>query len=322
MPLFNAIRRASLGPAIAAFAALSLPCAATAQTLSAQAIQSAEREGLRNMICPPPGYRGAGLDEMFDHERQRIEPARVFDNLYMLGTKTVTAWALTTPEGIILFDAMLKNSVVPTVEQHMITLGLDPADIKYVVITHAHNDHFGGARYLQDKYGALVIMTEADWSHLHSWPQLGEPAPYPRKDMAVSDGQTLTLGGTTVKFVATPGHTPGTLSPIFPVQDGANTHYVGYWGASAAGYLPPEGIAQYMGSVDKFLRADPRVDVIMSNHPALDASLFKAEALKQRRPGEPHPFVSGNARFRQWMQEIHDCAGEVLDQKVAASAAG
>lgn len=255
---------------------------------------------------------------MFDPVLQKMAPVQVFDNLYMLGTKTVSAWALTTPDGIILFDAMLAHSVVPTVEQSMLELGLDPADIKYVVVTHAHNDHFGGARYLQETYGALVVMSDKDWSHMHTWPQLGTPAPYPRKDMAVQDGSTLTLGGVTVRFVETPGHTPGTLSPIFPVRDGASTHYVGYWGASAVSFLSPEGIAEYMGSVDRFMRADRRIDVPLTNHPNIDGSLLKVAALASRRPGGAHPFVMGNNGFRDWMQTIHDCAGVVIDQKIAA----
>jgi metallo-beta-lactamase class B len=306
---------------LAAFAlALAVPGAALAQgqDLTPEGIWAAQLDSLRNMVCPAPGTVGMSIDEMFDARRQALEPRKVFDNLYMLGTKTVTAWALTTPEGIILFDAMLHHSVEETVDRSMRRLGLDPRDIKYVVVTHAHNDHFGGARYLQDKYGALVVMTEEDWSHLHTWPQLGSPAPYPRKDMSVRDRQTLTLGGTTVTFVKTPGHTPGTLSPVFPVKDGASTHYVGYWGASAAAFLPPEGIAEYMGSADRFMRYDPRIDVVLTNHPAMDGSLLKLDALARRKRGDPHPFVVGNAAFRTWMQAIHDCTGEVLDRKVAA----
>lgn len=289
-----------------------------AQQMSQDDLWQAQVEGLRNSICPAPGYRGMSYAEMSDTARHAIEPVQVFDNLYMLGMSTISAWALTTPDGIILFDAMQHHNVEQTVEQGLVSLGLDPADIKYVVISHAHNDHFGGARYLQETYGAIVVMMEADWSHIHTWPQLGPPAPYPLHDMAVGDGSTLTLGGTTVRFVATPGHTPGTLSPIFPVQDGEETHYVGYWGASAVSFLELSGIAQYMASADYFMRIDPRVDVALTNHPGIDASLLRVQALAGRGEGDPHPFVIGNEGFRRWMQAIHDCAGEVLDGKVAA----
>jgi metallo-beta-lactamase class B len=203
--------------------------AASAQQASfdAAAIAREEHASLRQNICPAPGAPAMGIAELSDTARQRMVPARVFDNLYVVGIKTVTAWAVTTSEGIILFDAMFHHNVEETVVESLEQLGLDPADIRYVIITHAHNDHFGGARYLQDAYGARIVMSVEDWEHMRSWPQLGSLAPFPRDDIAVRDGYTITLGDTTVNIVATPGHTPGTLSFIFPVRDGNDVHYVG-----------------------------------------------------------------------------------------------
>jgi metallo-beta-lactamase class B len=285
----------------------------------AAAIAREELASLRANICPAPGAPAMGIAELSDTARQRMAPAKVFDNLYVLGIKTVTAWALTTSEGIILFDAMFHHNVEETVVGSLRQLGLDPANIKYVIVSHAHNDHFGGARYLQDAFGARIVMAVEDWEHMRSWPQLGSLAPFPRDDIAVRDGYTITLGDTTVRIVATPGHTPGTISPIFPVRDGGDVHYVGYWGASAVSFLPPEGILEYMASADRFARIDPRVDVPLTNHPFIDGSLLKLEALRRRRRSDPHPFVEGNAGFRSWMTAIHDCAGEVLEQKLEAA---
>ena len=304
---------ASLG--LACGAAAIVPRAAVAE-FDAAAIARAEHDSLRASICPAPGTAGPSTAEMFDTERQRMAPAKVFDNLYLLGMKTVTAWALETSEGIILFDAMFHYNVEETVVESMRRLGLDPADIEYVVVTHAHNDHFGGAKHLQDAYGARIVMGAPDWQHMRTWPQLGTPAPLPRDDIAAEDGDTITLGDTTVTLVSTPGHTPGTLSPIFPVRDGDRTHWVGYWGASAVSFLPPEGIVEYMGGADRFERFDSRVDVPLTNHPPIDGTLLKLEALEARAPGEPHPFVEGNAGFRDWMRAIHDCAGDVLERKL------
>jgi metallo-beta-lactamase class B len=311
----RSLRQRPAGLAIVAALAFS---AASAQqpSFDAAAIAREELVQLRGNICPAPGAPAMGIAELSDSERQRLAPAKVFDNLYVLGIKTVTAWALTTSEGIILFDAMFHHNVGETVVGSLRQLGLDPADIKYVIVTHAHNDHFGGARYLQDTFGARIVMGVEDWEHMRSWPQLGSLAPFPRDDIAVRDGYTITLGDTTVRIVATPGHTPGTISPIFPVRDGDDVHYVGYWGASAVSFLPPAGIVQYMGSVDRFERIDPRVDVPLTNHPFIDGTLLKLEALGKRRRGDPHPFVEGNGGFRSWMGAIHDCAGEVLEQKV------
>jgi metallo-beta-lactamase class B len=293
---------------------------AAAQSFDAAVIARNEHAQIRDNLCPAPNAPTVSQAEMFDTQRQRMAPVKVFDNLYLLGHKTVTAWALTTPEGIILFDAMFHYNVEETVVGSLRQLGLDPADIKYVIITHAHNDHFGGARYLQDTFGARIVMGVEDWEHMRSWPQIGSIAPFPRDDIAVRDGYTIALGGTSVRIVATPGHTPGTISMIFPVRDGEATHYVGYWGASAMSFLPPEGVVEYMGSVDRFVRLDPRVDVPLTNHPFVDGTLAKVAALAGRRRGEPHAFVEGNAGFRSWMQVIHDCAGEVLERKLVPPA--
>jgi metallo-beta-lactamase class B len=301
-------------------AAVAAMLAGGAGTAAAQAdleaIVREEHASIRNNVCPAPGTPATPFAEMYDTERQRMAPAKVFDNLYLLGMKTATAWALTTSEGIILFDAMFHHNVEETVVDSMVQLGLDPADIKYVIISHAHNDHFGGAAYLQETYGARIVMSVEDWEHMRSWPQLGSLAPFPRDDIAVRDGYTITLGDTTVTLVATPGHTPGTISPIFPVRDGDDVHYVGYWGASADSYLPAHGIVQYMASADRFPRNDARVDVPLTNHPFIDAALLKLEALAARRSGDPHPFVEGNAGFRAWISAIHDCAGDVLERKL------
>ena len=283
---------------------------ATGQTLDADTIRDAQYASLRNMICPGPDTAPPAIAPTL------APPAQVFDNFYMLGETGTTAWALTTSEGIILFDAMFNHNVEATVADALTEVGLDPRDIRYVVISHAHNDHFGGAWYLQQTFGARIVMSVEDWEHMHTWPQRGELAPFPHYDTAVSDGYTITLGDTTVEFVLTSGHTPGTLSSIFPVRDGENTHYVGYWGASSVGFLPPEGIVEYMGSADRFGRLDGRVDVPLANHPGADGSLFKLEALRSRGAGEPHPFVEGNDGFKRWMDAIHDCAGDILEQKL------
>jgi metallo-beta-lactamase class B len=308
----SAFRRSAAIAAVLSFSAAS----AQQSGLDAAAIAREELASLRANICPVPGTPAMGIPELSDTARQRMAPAKVFDNLYVLGIKTVTAWALTTTEGIILFDAMFHHNVEETVVGSLRQLGLDPADIRYVIVSHAHNDHFGGAKYLQDAFGARIVMAVEDWEHMRSWPQLGSLAPFPLDDIAVRDGYTITLGDTTVTIVATPGHTPGTISPIFPVRDGGDVHYVGYWGASAVSFLPPEGILEYMASADRFARIDPRVDVPLTNHPFIDGTLLKLEALGKRRRSDPHPFVEGNAGFRSWMTAIHDCAGEVLEQKL------
>ena len=102
------------------------------------------------------GAGGGGARAIPDRARWYAEPARMFDNLYWVGTKIHSAWALQTSGGIILIDTLYNYAVEPEIVEGLKKLGLDPASIKYVIITHAHGDHDEGARLLQDRYGAHV----------------------------------------------------------------------------------------------------------------------------------------------------------------------
>ena len=139
-------------------------------------------------------------------------PAKIFDNLYYVGSYLHSMWAVTTSEGIILhdtaFDYMVEDEIVDGLRQ----MGLDAADIKYVIISYGHSDHYFGARTLRDMYGARIIMSEADWDLVVN--DNNPPEVKPRKDMVATDGMELTLGDTTLTLYITPGHTPGTIATV------------------------------------------------------------------------------------------------------------
>jgi metallo-beta-lactamase class B len=282
---------------------------ATVAAQEPSALRAQEYASIRQAFCPTPGTAPVAAPA-----DPAIEPAKVFDDLHFVGDRTTSAWALTTPEGIILFDAGFHHNVEGTIIAGMKRLGLDPARIRYVIVSHGHNDHFGGAKHLQTTYGARIVMSEADWAHMVSWPQRGSPAPFPERDLVVKDGDEVRLGGVAVRMVITPGHTPGTLSPLFDVHDGARRHRVGYWGGDGAGHLDAEGIRTYMAAADRFMGLDPAVDVELSNHVVADGTVQKLALLKTRKPGEPHPFVSGNAGFREWAGVLKSCAGTFLEK--------
>lgn len=292
----------------------ALPLAAVAAE-GQPTLESQVHAGIRGAFCPQPKPApGAAATPAPAPPDPYIEPTRVFDNLYFVGDRTTSAWALTTSAGIILIDAGFHHNVEGTIVGGMKKLGLDPAQIKYVIVSHGHNDHFGGAKFLQSTYGAHIVMSEADWSHMVTWPQRGSPAPFPDRDVVVKDGDMVRLGDAAVRIVITPGHTPGTISPIFDVRDGNQRHRVGYWGGDGAGYLPPDEIKTYMAAADRFMSLDPTVDVELSNHAVADGTLLKLPLLKARKPGDPHPFVSGNAAFREWAGVLKSCAGAFLPQ--------
>jgi len=301
---------------------LAVCIAASAVAIAAEPAPADPREAelaaVRQRICPAPDAPPLNYAEAFDPEKQRMAPVKLFDNLYFVGMKTLSSWALTTSEGIILLDTVVHYGVKDTIVAGLERLGLDPAAIRYVIVAHGHNDHFGGAKYLQETYGARVVMSAEDWVHIATAKQLGPEAPLPKRDIVAKDGDAITLGDTTVRLVLTPGHTPGTLSFIFPVRDGAAVHKVGYWGGGAVSFLDADQTDIYVKSAHRFRDIDPAIDVEMSNHPFFDGMLPKFELLAARAPGAPHPAVTGNAMFRRWMDAFADCAAEAAAAKRAA----
>lgn len=253
-----------------------------------------------------------------DRSTWHAEPMKVFDNLYFVGQSEFSAWAVTTSEGIIIMDAIFDYSVEDEVIRGLTTLGLDPKQIKYVIVSHAHGDHVGGARVLQDR-GAKIVMSATDWD-------LMEKATVnfakPKRDVVATDGQKLTLGDTTLTLHFTPGHTLGTLSTLIPVKDGRTTHMAAYWGGTAfnwvrgpAAYVTPERPASfwfetYAKSAETFsdVVARARADVLLSNHTKYDQTFEKVAALKTRKPGAPHPFVIGTPSVRRFLTVAGECA--------------
>ena len=177
-----------------------------------------------------------------ERSRWHAEPVKVFDNLYFVGQTEYSAWAVTTSAGIILIDTIFDYSVEDEVVGGLKKLGLDPAMIKYAIVSHGHFDHSGGAKYLQDHFGTRIILSAADWDLL----ERGSPT-RPKRDLVATDGQKLTLGDTTLTLYLTPGHTLGTISTLIPVKDGGTPHLVAEWGGTGfnwilnrAGYITPE----------------------------------------------------------------------------------
>jgi metallo-beta-lactamase class B len=289
---------------------------------------------LHNSLCPAMAG-DTPFPPRWTEGDPHIAPMQVFDNLYFVGSRKDTAWALTTSDGIILFDAMFADEVEEFVVGGLKSLGLDPAQIKYVVVSHAHADHFGGAAYLQAHFGAKVAMSNTDW-HMLPRPRReetkdtkdskdskdskeskdsGERAPLPHRDLTILSGDTLTLGDTTIRFIETPGHTPGSLSSLIPLKEGGETHLGALWGGTALNNISSEDVEVYLRSLESFRTVDPKIDVALSNHAYVDGAELKMAALKARKPGEPHPFVLGNVGFQDWTGQIQQCAEQWLGKK-------
>jgi metallo-beta-lactamase class B len=239
-----------------------------------------------------------------------IEPAKVFDNLYFVGSKIHSSWALTSSEGIILIDTLWTYNSEEEIVGGLKKLGLDPAKVKYVIISHAHPDHVGGAKLMQDRYGSRIVMGGPDWDSIEKSVN-GYPEGKPKRDIVADDGQKITLGDTAVTIIATPGHTPGTLSMIFTVRDNGKPLTVAYSGGTAFNF--PSTVANfdmYIKSQSKMAAAAAAANatVFMSNHSEFDYATTKIRLLASRKPGEPHPFEIGKEAVARYFVVTGECA--------------
>jgi metallo-beta-lactamase class B len=270
-------------------------------------------------VCnPQPAVRAApspAMDEMLAKliNQPPPEPGQAFDNLYYVGSAWVSAWVLKTSEGLILIDALNNaKEAADLIEGGMHRLGLDPAQIRYVLVTHGHGDHYGGAQMIAERYGARIVASEIDWQMMETGLEFDSKLwdRPPKRDIAVRDGETLTLGDITVRFMITPGHTLGTITPVFDVRDGGRAHKAMIWGGTSFNF------GRDMGRLDGYIAQTERIrelsskwgiDVPLSNHPGYDGTVAKLKARTTAAPGS-NPFVSGQAVVDRAMRVLNTCA--------------
>jgi metallo-beta-lactamase class B len=239
-----------------------------------------------------------------------VEPAKVFDNLYFVGSKIHSSWALTSSDGIILIDTLFTYNSEEEIVGGLKKLGLDPAKVKYVIISHAHGDHVGGAKLMQDRFGSHIVMGGPDWDSIEKSVN-GYPLGKPKRDIVADDGQKITVGDASVTIVTTPGHTPGTLSMIFTVKDNGKPLTVAYSGGTAFNFpSTAPNFDIYIKSQSKMAAAAAAANatVLMSNHSEFDNAVQKIKMLALRKPGEPHTFDVGKEAVARYFTVTGECA--------------
>jgi metallo-beta-lactamase class B len=236
------------------------------------------------------------------------EPEKVFDNFYFLGTKFHSSWALTTTSGTIVIDTLYNYASEPEIIDGMEKLGLDPAQIKYVLITHGHGDHDEGARMLQDRYGAHVALGAGDWDLIDKAKSM--PGGKPKKDMVIMDGQKIVLGDTTLTAVTTPGHTPGAYGLLFSVRDHGRPVSVAYASGTAFTAYDKFFFDTFIASQRKMAAAaaSAKATVLISNHSAFDDAWTKARLAAWRPAGQPNPFEVGGDAVANYFKVLEECA--------------
>lgn len=281
----------------------------------AKAAAGLDWSGTFSRMCippPPSGGRGGGAaGSPPARATWYAEPAKVADNLYFLGTKVHHSWALVGSDGIIVFEALFEYAAPDEIGEGFRTLRLDTSKVKYIVLSHAHGDHDGGARFVQDIFqNARMVYGAPDWDAVEK--ATNRPGGKPRRDLDGTDGMKMSIGDTSVQIVTMPGHTPGTLSYLFEIKDHGRPLRVAYVGGTA---IPFDADAayyeQYISSSRKMARAaaDFGATVLLSNHTEFDNGYYKAHTAANRKGADvPNPFDVGAGGVARYFAVVENCA--------------
>ena len=205
----------------------------------------------------------------------RIEPFKIVGNVYFCGTFQASCHLIDTGEGLILIDPGYENTLYLVLDS-IYKLGFRPEDIKYIVNTHWHWDHTEATAALAELSGAKTLVGRWDEENAKR---------YFTPDILVKDGDTLTLGNTTMTFLETPGHTKGTISLFFCTRENGTTYRVGMFGGAGANTLA-KGAFDFDGCREAYRESVHRlqkehVDVFIGNHTWNNDTFPKAKLLRE-----------------------------------------
>jgi metallo-beta-lactamase class B len=253
------------------------------------------------------------------------EPFHIVDNVYYVGTGGLASYLFKTEDGLILLDGALPESA-PLIEAHIQKLGFKLSDVKIILNSHAHYDHSGGLAQLKKDTGARLYAMEGDVSALEGGFYLGSEsetdkgAPPVKVDQVLHDGDTVSLGGVTLKAHLTPGHTRGCTSWGETVHDqGEPYELLVFCSATVAAnrITPP---VQYPGIVEAyrttFAKAKAmKVDILLAPHPEFFDMAGKRTKLKD---GAPNPFINSD-EFKPFIEMMEATFEKILAERTAAA---
>jgi len=198
-----------------------------------------------------------------EDQTAQFPPHKIIGNIYYVGTKTLSSFLIVTPQGNILLNSTYERNV-PTIEKSVQQLGFKFPDIKILLGTHAHGDHQEGDALVKMLTHAQVMAMAEDVPELRGIKPGGKEHPI---DRMLHDGESVTLGGTTLVAHLTPGHTHGCTTWTTAVQENGKTYNV----VINCSLRPPNVLNPVV--IDEFNRSFKLVrslpcDVQLGDHPA------------------------------------------------------
>lgn len=272
----------------------------------------------------------SGQKSEFDREmNQPVEPFRIIGNIYYVGASDVTSYLITTPKGHILIDAGYEETV-PQIRANVAKLGFKLEDVKILLINHAHYDHCGGLAEIKKLTKARLYASAPDKPVLEDGGVSdfrfggGDPLFAPMKvDEVLSDGQKISIGGTTLKTYLTFGHTKGATSWTTETVENGKRYKVVFMSSVTTLDYEFVGNAKYPAIETDFRNtyktlASLKPDIFLASHGQFFDLLKKADKL--RSGGAQNPFIDP-AGYREFIVQISaSFEKKVADEKAKKSA--
>lgn len=267
------------------------------------------------------------MDDFFRHPyHYNIKPFKIIGNVYYVGDTRVCIHLIDTGDGLILIDTGYPPADILYIN-NIYELGFDPHDIKYILHTHEHYDHFGATPAFVKLYGCKTMMSRAGYEAMRRNPLITmyqdvtychcDPAELDI-DILIDDGDTFTLGNTTLTFKSAPGHAEGVLAIFLDTVEDGVTYRCGMFGGATTITMYREHCLKYgiplsiredfITSIDS-LRG-MKVDVVLGNHPNQNHTVEKRKLMLENP--QVNPFIDPT-EWDRFLQETYESYLEFLE---------
>ena len=238
----------------------------------------------------------------FHQERRYVEPFQIYGNVYYVGDDWVCVHLIDTGDGLLLIDSGNVGETAYLI-QAIWEMGFRPNDVKWMILSHGHVDHIGGANFFRNMFGTKLYLGAPDAKMFSEHPEFAFVQDSPcleeqlfTPDVCIHDGDVLRFGSLTVQCYLVPGHTEGCVALFFDATNGAETKRCGYYGGFGFNTMtcaaleemgdPKYGMWQaYRDSIDKVI--GQKVDIFLGNHTENNRTLEKRKQILEGAVSDP-----------------------------------